>query len=181
MFDKDNKNIELLFERVMTGGPGGSGSDRHRLPAFASDITQSKQMNLSVDSKGLGTKLITMFLTFGLGDDVNEFIYQIGKAGELDNVTNFLHFIHNTPGKFTKESRDASKQLLDRIKPGWDVSTNEDDEIRSFDEIQDEIRNHPGRKALDDHKERMQQKGPVKINIKAGEEYLKNQLKKSGQ
>ena len=58
----------------------------------------------------------------------------------------------------------ASKQLLDRIKPGWDVSTNEDDEIRSFDEIQDEIRNHPGRKALDDHKERMQQKGPVKIN-----------------
>ena len=181
MFDKDQKNIELLFERVMTGGPGGGGSDRHRLPAFASDITQGKQMNLSVDSKGLGTKLITMFLTFGLGDDVNEFIYQIGKAGELDNVTNFLHFIHNTPGKFTKESRDAAKQLLDRIKPGWDVSTNEDDEIRSFDEIQDEIRNHPGRKALDDHKERMQQKGPVKINIKAGEEYLKNQLKKSAQ
>ena len=181
MFDKDNKNIELLFERVMTGGPGGGGSDRHRLPAFPSDITQGKQMNLSVDSKGLGTKLITMFLTFGFGHDINEFIFQIGKAGELDNVVNFLHFIHNTPGKFTKESRDAAKQLLDRLKPGWDVSTNEDDEIRSFDEIQDEIRNHPGRKALDDHKERMQQKGPVKINIKAGEEYLKNQLKKSGQ
>ncbi len=178
MLDRDQKNINLLFERVMTGGPDGGKSDRHRMPPFASDIVGDKQITFKKDPGGLGAKLITMYQTFGAGDDFNQFAQQIqtNNPENWDSLLQFLTFVFNSPSNFKKEVRDTAANILDIFKSGWRQS-DEDNELPSFDEITDDIKNHPGRQALERHK-REQQKGPVKINIKAGEEYLKKQLQK---
>ena len=66
MFDKDQKSIYVLAEKVMTGDPGRGGSDRHRLPPFASDIVGDKKITFRKDPDGLGAKTIIMYRTFTL-------------------------------------------------------------------------------------------------------------------
>lgn len=140
MFDKDQKSIYVLAEKVMTGDPGRGGSDRHRLPPFTSDIVGDKKITFKKDPDGLGAKTIIMYRTFGSSTEssidsgmINQFEEFVEKIAtdspeKWNEVTQFLHYVYLSPGKFDKESREAAKDILDLYLPGWRPDWEEDAE-----------------------------------------------------
>ena len=140
MFDKDQKSIYVLAEKVMTGDPGRGGSDRHRLPPFASDIVGDKKITFRKDPDGLGAKTIIMYRTFGSSTESSidsgmmtqfeEFVEKIAADSpeKWNEITQFLHYVYLSPGKFDKESREAAKNILDLYDSGQRPDVEEDAE-----------------------------------------------------
>jgi|TARA_R110000765_G_scaffold265938_1_gene365382 hypothetical protein len=113
MFDKDQKNLQLLLtERILTPPP--SDGDRWERNQFSPE-EEDKYLDAAgdIDRDGWGEKLLTSAGNHGVGSpEVKSHIADIGKAGAFLQVKKFLQYVKNTPSKYDQHIRDAAEALI---------------------------------------------------------------------
>ena len=123
MFDKDQKNLQLLLtERILT--PPHSDGDRWERDQFKpeqldSHLDDAGEFINIIDPDGWGEKLLTSAGNHDvLSPEVKSHIADIAQAGAFLQVKNFLQFVKNTPSNadrtqgYDQHIRDAAEALL---------------------------------------------------------------------
>ena len=112
MFDKDQKNLQLLLtERILTPPP--SDGDRWERNQFSPE-EEDKYLDAAgdCDRDGWGEKLLTSAGSHGVNSpEVQSQVIEIAKEGLLHDVKLYLQFVKNTV-KYSPEERQAAQALL---------------------------------------------------------------------
>ena len=123
MFDKDQKNLQLLLiERILT--PPHSDGDRWERDQFKpeqldSHLDDAGEFINIIDPDGWGEKLLTSAGNHDvLSPEVKSHIADIAQAGAFLQVKKFLQYVKNTPSNadrtqgYDQHIRDAAEALL---------------------------------------------------------------------